>query len=110
MDNKYKLKAILNTAFKPLKFRVNGKDHFQVFLSITSDDFDPDLSKVLFVQYELHHSFKDRYRISKNKTNNFEIEIKTYGTFDVKVTINLNTGDNLTFIENYKNVLEKLEL
>lgn len=106
MDTKpYELKAVLNTNFKPLKFRAKGKEHYQVFLSIWSRTADPDLSEVLFVQYELHHTFKERTHTSKSKKNGFEIEIKTWGTFPVKVTIYLQNGEEIEFEEDYGNVL-----
>lgn len=107
---KYRLKAVLNTSFKPVQYRIKGKEHYQVFLSIYSDSFDPELSEVLYVEYELHPTFKNRNRISKNRNSNFEIEIKTWGTFDIKVVVNLKNGEGFVIELNYSEVLEKKAL
>jgi len=109
-EEKYQLVAKRNLSFKPIKYRIDGKNHFQIFLSIKSANFDPKLEKVAFVQYELHKSFKDRIRVSKNPNNNFEIEIKTWGTFIVKVSIQLKNGDSISFSTDYSKVLESVEL
>jgi|GEM_PF-5704197 len=109
-SDQYKLSAVLNSAYKPIKFRIKGKNHYQVFLSIQSDNFDPDLDKVLYVEYELHPTFKERVRISKTKRTSFEIEIKAWGTFDVKVNVYLKTGDEITFTQNYGDVLQRKAL
>lgn len=107
MENQYQLRAVLNTESRPVKYRIGGKEHFQVFLSIKSEQFDPSLEKVAFVEYELHKTFKNRIRISKDRTNGFEIELRTYGTFVVKVTVNLVDGGSDTFSIDYKEVLER---
>ena len=108
--NEYVLVAKRNLNFKPIKFRIKGKDHFQVFLSIKSDSFDPTLSKVSFVQYELHSSFKERFRVSKNPQTNFNIEIKTWGTFVVKFHVHLKDGIVLSFNQDYSQILENIGL
>lgn len=107
MENRYQLKAVLSSEFRPVKYRIRGKEHYQVFLSIESKEFDVNLEKVAFVEYELHNSFKEKFRISKERGNNFEIEIRTWGTFIVKTTVNLKNGESEKFSINYKDVLIK---
>lgn len=104
-DKKYELTARMNESFKPIKFRLNGKNHYQVFLGIKSTEFDPALSHVSYVEYELHPTFKQPIRISKNAHNNFEIEIMTWGTFVVKYKVLLKDGNTYSDSINYGEVL-----
>ena len=105
----YRLVANRNSNFKPVRFRVQGRKHYQIFLSIASDE-DPKLQNVQLVQYELHKSFKERLHISRNRSNNFQIEIKAWGTFVVKFFVHLNDSQILSFKEDYGEVLEDVEL
>lgn len=80
----YKLKTILNKNFKPVRFRSQGKQHYQIFLEIHSDA-DPELQKLEKVEYVLHPSFKQRIRSSSERKNHFRIEIKAWGWFIVNL-------------------------
>ncbi|WP_353776961.1 pYEATS domain-containing protein [Winogradskyella sp. 3972H.M.0a.05] len=99
--NNYKLITILNTKFKPIHFRLSGKAHYQIFLSIESTG-NNSLNDVKRVEYYLHPSFKKRLRSSVNRSNNFRIEIKAWGVFDVKVTIFKNDGTKEEFTQSMK--------
>ena len=83
---KYKLKTIINKNFKPIKFSRYGKPHHQIFLEIEPEDVS-DLSNIENVEYILHPTFKNRIRSSSNLKNNFQIEIKAWGTFVVRIKI-----------------------
>jgi transcription initiation factor IIF auxiliary subunit len=82
----YRLKTIINKNFKPIRFRSNGKPHYEIFLEIESET-DPKLEELRRVEYVLHPSFKDRIRTSSERENNFQIQIKAWGTFVVTVKL-----------------------
>lgn len=107
MEQKYKLEAILNTNYEPITFRLEGKPHYQIFLRITSDSFDPELDKVTYVEYKLHKTFKNRTRIAKSKHNCFEVEIKAWGTFVVECTVGQKDGVPYVFSQDMRDVMEK---
>lgn len=105
----YTLYANLNKNYKPLKFRMGGKDHFQIYLGIQSSS-DPDLNQVEQVTYTLHSTFKDRVRESRNRKRQFEIEIYAWGTFVVKFEIKLVNGTTLVKETNMADVLTYVSL
>ncbi|MDY8135363.1 pYEATS domain-containing protein [Aquimarina sp. 2201CG5-10] len=107
MEQKYNLIAILNTNFQPVTFRLKGKKHYQIILRIESKEFDEKLEKVTYVEYELHKSFKNRTRIAKSKHNQFEIDIKAWGSFVVQCTVGQIDGEPYTFSQNIKDVLQR---
>ena len=82
----YRLKTIINKNFKPIKFRSDGKPHYQIFLEIESKE-DPKLESLKSVEYVLHPSFKNRLRSSSERENKFRIELKAWGTFVVNVRL-----------------------
>ncbi len=82
----YRLKTIINKNFKPVRFRSGGKPHYEIFLKIESET-DPKLEELRRVEYVLHPSFKDRIRTSSERENNFQIQIKAWGTFVVTVKL-----------------------
>lgn len=98
---KYKLKTIINKNFKPIKFSRLGKPHSQVFLEIEPNEAS-DLKNIKSVEYILHPTFKNRIRHSSDSKNNFQIEIKTWGTFVVKVKINELNDNEEEFIQDMK--------
>jgi len=97
----YKLRTTLNKNFKPIKFRSEGKPHFQIFLEITSET-DSKLDNIKKVEYILHPSFKDRIRSSFEKETNFKVEIKAWGTFVVKIRLFKTDGSLEEFEQNMK--------
>lgn len=44
------------------------------------------------VEYLLHSTFKERVKVSLDKSTNFRIEIITWGVFQFKVTIGTTEG------------------
>ena len=105
MNNKYELKAVRDSQFRPVKYRIGGKNHYQIIFSIKSNEFDKNLEKVLSVDYILHKSFKNRIRTSRDKENNFQVVIKTYGTFIVKVRVYLENREVYEFSKDYGEIL-----
>ncbi len=85
-NTEYILKTIINKNFKPIRFRIKGKPHYQIFMEIESET-DPNLDNVKRVEYLLHPTFKRRERTNENRSSNFRIEIKAWGTFVVGVTL-----------------------
>lgn len=71
---------------KPMRFREGGKLHYKVRIFIESDDLN-DLRKVDSVQYKLHPTFTERYKVSDDITKYFEIIIWTYGFFEAEAKI-----------------------
>lgn len=87
----YTLKTIINTAYKPVVFRLKGKKHYQVYLQIHSTN-DPQLNKLKKVDYLLHPTFKKRKRTSTNREDFFQIDILTWGLFVIKITLFFEDG------------------
>jgi len=105
----YQLYAKLNKNYTPRKFRVGGKDHYQMFLGIKSDS-DPNLEKVEKVRYTLHPTFKDRVRESQSRQRKFEIEIYAWGTFVVEYELIMTDGSSTTRKTDMAKVMERVEL
>lgn len=91
MSSNYRIKATINKNFKPIAFKVKGKPHYQIFLEVEPNN-GIDMSDVSRVEYTLHPSFKDRIRMSNDVSNNFQIEIKAWGSFVVKAKLFKNDG------------------
>jgi len=106
MNHDYKLSVVLNTSYKPLRFRVEGKKHYQMILGIHSEN-DPDLKQVQFVNYLLHPSFKDRLKSSSDRGNKFQIEILAWGTFEVGVKVGLKNDEAYEFAQSMSDVMKK---
>ncbi|MCK5443649.1 MAG: hypothetical protein KAJ23_17320 [Maribacter sp.] len=102
----YRLKSILNRNFKPVQFRANGKPHYQMFLEIESD-VDKNLDKITKVEYVLHPTFKNRYRSVANRDQHFQLELKAWGTFVVRVKLFMIDGTQTEFTQAMKDNLEK---
>lgn len=69
------------------KFTKGGYDHFKIRLSLTGP-----LASIQYVEYELHTTFRDPIRISKERAAGFPIEFWTYGEFEVLVTAHFFDG------------------
>ena len=80
------------------RFRVGGKNHYKVELSIDSDD--DTLDNISSVEYVLHPSFRDRIRRSDDKNTKFGTDIWTYGYFPVEAKIVDNDGNETTIVGN----------
>ena len=91
---KFRIESELVHSAKPKRFRKGGRLHRKVRIYLTTDD-PADMKKVRWAQYELHETFRDRYRISSKATSDFEIHIWTYGFFKVKGTVMLEDGTAL---------------
>ncbi len=76
------------------RFRKGGYDHYRVRLYLKGED----VSKVAYVEYELHPTFSNRNRTVDNSDENYSLYIWTWGEFDVAATVYLNTGENVTYI------------
>lgn len=109
MSYDYKLTVLLNTNYKPLRFRVEGKSHYQMILGIDSKN-DPGLDSVIYVKYKLHPTFKDRLRVSSDKANKFQIELLAWGTFEVGVIIGMQNNEVFEFTQDMSEVLKKVSL
>ena len=105
----YKLRTRLNTNFAPVKFRLKGKQHYQIFLDIESDS-DPNLDNVMYVKYRLHETFKSPERISNSRYNKFMIEIKAWGTFNIKVTVGLKNGETYEFDQDMQDGMKRVAM
>jgi transcription initiation factor IIF auxiliary subunit len=77
----------------PLKvFKENGRKNFYVRLFIQSEN-PSDLDQIDFVIYELHPTFRKPKRMSKDRSNGFDLKIWTWGFFPISAQIFLKNGD-----------------
>ena len=76
---------------KPQRFREGGRLHKNIRIYLDPAN-DADLDDIISVDYELHPTFKDRYRSSENRSRNFETRIWTYGYFKIKAILNFKDG------------------
>lgn len=73
------------------QFRSNGKKHWKLGISLATTD-GSDLPIIKLVEYELHRTFKERFRYSSDRSSNFGIEIWSYGYFEIKAKLHLEDG------------------
>lgn len=71
------------------KFSAKGYEHFKIRLSIQGT-----LSDIEYVEYELHPTFSDNVRISKDRDGGFPIEFWTWGEFEILVTVHYVNGED----------------
>lgn len=74
-------------------FHQGGREHYNLRIYLDGDD--RELDKIEKVEYELHPSFPTPRQGSSDRDDNFAIEIWTWGTFDIKVKIQLKNGANI---------------
>ena len=53
---------------------------------------DAELDKIHSVEYELHPTFRRRYRRSDERERKFEIRLWTYGYFKIRATLVMKDG------------------
>ena len=80
---------------KPKKFRKDGKYFHFVRIYLDSHN-SQDLDIIEFVEYELHPTFRNRYRVSEDRSKNFETKLWTYGYFDISAKLILIDGTEET--------------
>ena len=69
------------------------KENFYFQIRIFIDAYDRlDLHDVRYVIYELHPSFRNPKQISRSIRNDFEIQLWTWGFFDIKAKIVFKEG------------------
>lgn len=90
----YEFRAIVNKDFEPVKFKPDGKPHYQVFIELVNGKEHDEIKKI---EYVLHSSFKNKHRTSSNREGNFRIEILTWGTFEIKITVHKTDGSSGDF-------------
>jgi len=69
----------------------NGRKHFH--LGVWVEATDRELDEVEYVEYKLHPSFKNQFRKSSNRPNNFSVTFWTWGRFTIVVSIHLHSGE-----------------
>jgi hypothetical protein len=87
----FKIKAAAVADVEPKRFRPGGRLFRLVRLYLESEQ-GPSLADVRSVEYELHPTFKQRYRLSEDAAREFEIRIWTYGYFKARAKVMLQTG------------------
>lgn len=90
MDNQYEIASDLVPEIPPKQFNEGGKHHYYVRIYLNGSA--AALDQVLFVRYTLHPTFRNRYRIGKNRSTNFDVKIWTYGYFDIQANIIMKNG------------------
>jgi hypothetical protein len=88
------------------KFKSNGYENFRIRLFI-----EGPVDKIHYVEYELHPSFNEPLRVSKDPTNKFSIEFWTWGEFEVLVIVHYFDGhdENISYDLRYSTELTNLE-
>ena len=71
-------------------FHPGGREHYHLGVWIDGDD--RELDQIVLVEYELHPSFRDRVRSSKNRKNGFSVTFWTWGMFNIRVRIHRQGG------------------
>ena len=84
------------------KFSRNGYDQFKIRVSVSGP-----LSEIESVEYELHPTFINPVRISRDRSGGFPIEFWTWGEFEIFVTIHFVDGrdEELTYYLAYSSEL-----
>ena len=90
MNAEYTIKTELIDDVPPKRFTERGRFHYYIRVFIEAPH--ATLDSVDFVKYTLHPTFKDRYRVSFNRSKNFEIKLWSYGYFDVQASIVMKNG------------------
>lgn len=77
--------------------RESPEDYWFFYVRIfieTSERRDGDLmlEDIEYVKYELDPTFPDRFRMSRDRSKNFEIRIWTYGVFEVGARLVSSSG------------------
>ena len=88
-----------------VRFRIltrNGYDQYRIRLSISGP-----LSEISHVEYELHPTFREPIRISKDRLAGFPIEFWTWGEFEILVTAHYTDGheESVTYDLQYGSTL-----
>ncbi len=84
------------------KFAKYGYDQFKIRLFLSGP-----LSQIEYVEYELHPTFIEPVRISKDRSAGFPIEFWTWGEFEILVTIHFLDGhdEEMTYYLEYSSEL-----
>ena len=85
-SERYKINSERVPGVEGRRFREGGKLHRYVRVYIKVKD-RRDLDLIQSVQYELHPTFRQRYQVSVDRLNNFQILIWTYGFFNCQATL-----------------------
>ena len=78
-----------------VRFRKGGKKHYSIEIFLESDSPE-EMSNIKAVEYELHPTFKERYRYTSDSSSGFKIVIRTYGFFNIKAKITKSDGTTKT--------------
>ncbi len=84
------------------KFTKGGYDHYKIRIFLSGP-----LEQIEYVEYELHPTFVNPVRVSKDRSGGFPIEIWTWGEFDIFVTVHFLEGrvEELTYKLQYSTEL-----
>jgi len=88
--NIYRIQCERVSGIPPKQFNPGGNKHHYVRIYIEADP--ANLDKIELVKYTLHPSFKKPYRLSEDRSSNFDIKIWTYGYFDIKALLIMRDG------------------
>lgn len=88
--NSIRIQSELVEGVRPKAFEPRGRHHY--YLRILIEGEPSDLDQIELVKYTLDPTFKDRYRVSTDRSRNFDVRIWTYGYFPVSATVFLKSG------------------
>lgn len=86
-DSKINIDQSINIESISLKNWSERQDNQTWNWGIYVDANKETLNKIHYVKYELHRSFPNRIRFSKNRENRFELSSRGWGVFTVYVTV-----------------------
>lgn len=72
------------------RFHKGGYEHF--YLHIYVDGEDAELDSLERVEYQLHSTFDRPLRVARDRSRNFQLNIWTWGEFDIYVTFHFLDG------------------
>jgi hypothetical protein len=79
---KISVKFILDEEGNPLTIEGSGKRHYKIL--VYAERFPED---VYSVEYRLHPSYINPYRVQDNKAGNFEFKTTTYGDYSISASL-----------------------
>ena len=69
------------------RFSDGGYDHYRIRLKI-----EGDLDEIEEVQYELHPTFNERFRTTRDRAHGFPLDIWTWGEFELPIVVTFKDG------------------
>ncbi|HMI04637.1 MAG TPA: pYEATS domain-containing protein [Pedobacter sp.] len=98
-QNNFVIKVERDQFIPPKRFK-NGKHlnyYIRIYIAYGEGEYSNayQLSDITLVKYELHSSYRERFRTSDSRASGFDIKVWSYGYYPIQATIYLRLGDPL---------------